>query len=325
VRRVRYHAYGGPEVLRVEEADVPEPGPGQVRIRTSAVGANFVDTKFRRGAGSIFKRPLPGTLTGDVVGTVDAVGAGVDAGLTGRRVAALVLDAFADFVVADAAGLVDVPDGMDDAAASQLPSAAPVALGTLLAGGLTPGGTVLVHAAAGNIGHLATQLAKLRGAGTVIGTAGSPAKLDFAREHGTDVAVDYTDDDWPDQVRAAAPDGVDVVLDSVGGETTLRSLELLAPFGRLVAYGAADGLVDVPVTSLYLLRSVGGFSLLAWQAARPAEYARAMAELVDLLATGRLRFTVHKRLPLGEAVEAHRLLDARAQLGRIVLVPDQYT
>ncbi len=321
MRRVRYHAYGGPEVLRVEEADVPDPGPGQVRIRTTAIGANFVDTKFRRGAGTIFHRPLPATLTGDVVGTVDAVGEGVGADLAGRRVAALVLDAFADFVLAEAGGLVDVPDGMDDGVASMLPSAAPVALGVLLASGFSPGGTVLVHAAAGNIGHLAVQLAKLRGAGTVIGTAGSPAKLDFVRAVGADAAVDYSADDWTDQVRAAVPSGVDVVLDSVGGRTTLRSLELLAPFGRLVIYGAADDVVDVPATSLYLLRSIGGFSLLAWQAARPVEYREAMAELTGLLTSGRLRATVHTRLPLDEAVAAHRLLDARAQLGRILLVP----
>lgn len=321
MRRVRYHAYGGPEVLRVEEADVPDPGPGQVRIRTTAIGANFVDTKFRRGAGTIFHRPLPATLTGDVVGTVDAVGAGVGTDLAGRRVAALVLDAFADFVLADADGLVDVPDGMDDGVASMLPSAAPVALGVLLASGLAPGGTVLVHAAAGNIGHLAVQLAKLRGAGTVIGTAGSPAKLDFVRTLGADAAVDYSGDDWTDRVRAAAPSGVDVVLDSVGGRTTLRSLELLAPFGRLVIYGAADDVVDVPATSLYLLRSIGGFSLLAWQAARPVEYRQAMAELTGLLTSGHLRATVHTRLPLAEAVAAHRLLDARAQLGRVLLVP----
>ncbi|HEY7592334.1 MAG TPA: zinc-binding dehydrogenase [Actinophytocola sp.] len=321
MRRVRYHEYGGPEVLRVEEAEVPEPGPGQVCIRVSAIGANFVDAKFRRGAGAIFQRPLPATLTGDVVGTVEAVGTDADPGLAGRRVAALSPDAFADQVLADVADLVVVPDGLDDAAASMLPSAAPVALGTLLAGGLTPGATVLVHAAAGNIGHLATQLAKLRGAGTVIGTAGSPAKLDFVRAHGADVAVDYTDDAWPNAVRAAAPGGVDVVLDSVGGTTTLRGVELLAPFGRLVVYGAAQGVVDVPVRSLYTMRSVTGFSLLAWQKARPAEYADAMTELAGLLGTGKLRYTVHIRLPLAEAAEAHRLLDARAQLGRILLVP----
>lgn len=321
MRRVRYHEFGGPEVLRVEETDVPAPGPGQLLIRATAIGANFVDTKFRSGADGIFERALPSTLTGDVVGVVESVGTDVDTALVGRRVAALSTDAFADYVVAEAGEPAPVPDSLDDAAASLLSSAGPVALGTLLAARMEPGATVLVHAAAGNIGHLATQLARLRGAATVIGTAGSPAKLDFVREHGADVAVDYRDPAWPDQVRAAAPGGVDIVLDSVGGSTMLTSLDLLAPYGRLVAYGAADQLVDVPMTRLFAARSVTGFATLAWRAARPAEYTRAVAELTELLATGRLRYNVHTRLPLTDAAQAHRILGERANLGRVLLVP----
>lgn len=152
--------------------------------------------------------------------------------------------------------------------------------------------------------------------------SGSPAKLDFARAHGADVAVDYTDDEWPEQVRKAAPDGVDVVLDSVGGQTLHRSIELLAPLGRAVVYGAASGeLAEMPVRSLFELKSVVGFSTLAWRAARPDQAAQDMAELTEHFAAGRLRATVHTRLPLTDAVEAHRLLDDRAQLGRILLVP----
>jgi NADPH2:quinone reductase len=324
VRRVRYYEFGGPEVLKVEEVEVPTPGEGQVLIRAEAIGANFVDTKFRRGpsAGSLFVRPLPGSPTGDVVGTVEAVGSGVDPSLTGRRVAALVdPDAFADFVVADAAWLADVPDGLDDGAASTLSSAAPIALRVLRAGQLQAGQTVLVHAAAGTIGHLAVQLAKLEGAGTVIATAGSAAKLDFARAHGADVAIDYTQDDWTEQVRQAAPNGVDVVLDSVGGEMLLKSIDLLAPFGRVVAYGVASGdLGTVPVMSIVGLRSVVGFSLLAWRAAAPKQAAAEVAEVTEHFASGRLRAAVHTRLPLTEAVAAHRILDQREQLGRVLLL-----
>jgi NADPH:quinone reductase len=323
VRRVRYHAYGGPEVLTIEEVDVPTPGPGQVLIRAEVIGANFIDTKFRQGTASVARRPLPGTLTGDVVGTVEAVGPDADAALIGRRVAALVDgDAFADYVRADAAWLAEVPAGLDDGSATMLPMAAPVALRTLRTGHFAPGETVLVHAAAGGIGHVAVQLAKLLGAGRVIATAGSPAKLDFAREHGADTAVDYTADDWPDQVRAAAPGGVDVVLDSVGGRILHRSLDLLGPFGRVVGYGVAAGeYTEVPVAALFALRSVAGFSLLAWRAARPDEARKEVAEPTEHFAAGRLPATVHTRLPLGEAVEAHRILDARAQLGRVLLVP----
>ncbi|MET8141935.1 zinc-binding dehydrogenase [Sphaerisporangium sp. NPDC005288] len=325
MRRIRYYEHGGPEVLTMEEVEVPVPGAEQVLIRAEAVGANFVDTVFRRGpaAGSPFQRPLPGLLTGDVVGTVEAVGPGVDPGLVGRRVAALVAeDAFADHVVTDARWLAEVPPGLDNGAASVLPMAAPVALRVLRAGRLAPGETVLVHAAAGGIGHLAVQLARLLGAGRVIGTAGSPDKLEFVREQGADVAIDYTDDTWPDQVRKAAPDGVDVVLDSVGGGVLRSGLDLLAPFGRLVVYGAASReLSEIPVAGLFALRSVTGFSLLAWRAADPVRAREEMEELAGHFTAGRLRAVVHARLPLTEASAAHRLLEERAHRGRVLLLP----
>jgi NADPH:quinone reductase len=324
MRRVRYYEYGGPEVLKLEEVDLPTPGPGQVRLRAEAIGANFVDTKFRRGpsSGSIFQRPLPGILTGDVVGTVDAVGPDVDAQLAGRRVAGLAEDAFADYSIADAQWLAPVPDGLELGAASMLPMGAPVALRALRTGRLAHGETVLIHAAAGGIGHLAVQLAKLLGAGTVIATASSPAKLDFARKYGADIGIDYTDSDWPDQVRNAAPHGVDVVLDSAGGEILQRSFDVLAPFGRVVVYGAASGeLTSVPVTNLFALKSVAGFSLLAWRAASPEQARQEMTEVADYSTSGQLRTAVHARLPLTEAVAAHRLLEDRAQLGRVLLLP----
>jgi NADPH2:quinone reductase len=322
VRRVRYYEYGDPDVLTMEQAAVPEPGPGQVLVRAEAIGANFVDTKFRRGDGGIFHRPLPGILTGDVVGTVVATGDGVDADLAGRRVASLVEDAFAEHVLADAAWLAPVPDGVDDGMASMLPMGGPVALGALRTGRLAAGETVLIHAAAGGIGHLAVQLAKLRGAGTVVATAGSPAKLDFVRGLGADVAVDYTDPNWPERVRAAVPAGMDLVLDSVAVSTLQRSIDLLAPMGRVVVYGAAGGEPGaVPVTALYALRSVTGFSLLAWRAARPEQARADVAEIAEHAAAGRLRTVVHARIPLTEASTAHRILEDRTQLGRVLLVP----
>ncbi|WP_255954461.1 quinone oxidoreductase family protein [Streptomyces odontomachi] len=325
MRRVRYHAYGGPEVLTVEEAEVPSPGPGQVLLRTEVIGANFVDTLIRSGRpeGSPYHRPLPGTLTGDVLGTVESVGEGADPALAGRRVAALVaVDAFADYAVADADWLSPVPDGLDAAAATSLPLIGPVALGALRMGRPEPGATVLVHAAAGAIGHLAVQLAKLRGAGKVIATAGSPAKLDFARAHGADVAVDYTDPDWPAQVRKAAPDGVDIVLDGVGGDTTRQSLDLLAPFGRAVVFGSAKGeMFDVPIWGVLGLRSVAGFGLLAFRTARPDLARQDVQDVTEYAVSGRLRTAVHARVPLAEAATAHRMFEDRTQAGRILLVP----
>jgi NADPH:quinone reductase-like Zn-dependent oxidoreductase len=236
-------------------------------------------------------------------------------------VAGLAEDAVADYVVADAQWLAPVPDGLDLGAASMLPMGAPVALRILRTGRLAPGETVLVHAAAGGIGHLAVQLARLLGAGTVIATAGSPAKLDFARKCGADSTIDYTDSDWPDQVREAAPHGVDIVLDSVGGETLQRSFDVLAPFGRVVVYGVASGeLTSLPVTSLFALKSVTGFSLTAWRAAAPEQARQEMTEVADYSTAGQLRTAVHARLPLTEAAAAHRLLEDRSQLGRVLLL-----
>ena len=322
MRRVRYYEYGGPEVLTVEEADLPTPGPGQVRLRTEAIGANFVDTKMRAGAGGIFHWPLPGSPTGDVVGTVDAVGPDVDDAQLGRRVAALAEGAFADAALADAGWLAPVPDGLDLATASLLSTAGPMALRILRTGQLAGGETVLVHSAAGSIGGLTVQLAKLLGAGTVIATASTKDKLEFARDLGADVGVDYTADDWPDQVRAAAPDGVDVVLDAVGGSTLTRSLDLLAPFGRVVVYGAASGeLASLLVTSIFQLKAVLGFSLFAWRAARPAQARDEVAEVARYFTEGRLRPARHTSLPLTAAAEAHRLLEDRSTIGRVLLLP----
>ncbi|AGL13816.1 oxidoreductase [Actinoplanes sp. N902-109] len=315
---MRYHEYGEPEVLTIEEADIPEPGPGQVLIRAEAIGANFVDTRFRRGpaGGAIFGRPLPGTLTGDVVGTVRQTGADVDTALLGRRVAALSEDAFADYAVADAAWATVVPDTMDVASASVLATAAPVALRVLRTGGLAPGETVLIHSAAGAIGHLCVQLATVLGAGAVIAVAGTAEKVDFALRHGATAGI-ASSTDWASQVS-----GVDLVVEAVGGGVLRRSLGVLGPYGRMVVFGAASGeLVDIPVTELFALRSVAGFSLLAWRATRPAQARAEMTELTGLITAGRLRTSVHATLPLAEAAEAHRLLESRTTMGRVLLVP----
>lgn len=324
MRRVRYYEYGGPEVLTVEEGDMPEPGPGQVLVQVEAIGANVVDTKFRGGPsnGELFRRPLPGKLTGDVVGMVTAVGAGADENWLGQRVAALAEDAFADYVLADAPWLAPVPKGLDLGAASMLPMGAPVALRVLRTARVAAGETVLVHAAAGGIGHLVVQLARLLGAGTVIATASSPAKLDFARHYGADVGIDYTDSTWTERVREVAPKGVDVVLDSIGGDILRHSLDILAPFGRAVVYGGMSGeTFDVSLRSLGALKSVAGFSLLAWRAASPDRAREEMSEVADHMVNGRLRTAVHASFALTEAVAAHRVLDDRSQRGRVLVLP----
>ena len=195
-----------------------------------------------------------------------------------------------------------------------------MALGALRAGRLAAGDTVLVTAAAGAIGHLAVQLARRQGAGLVIATA-SPAKLGFLKDLGADVAIDYTQPDWPDQVRAAAPGGVQLTLEAVGGDVLHQAIGLLAPLGRAVVFGASAGeLTSVPVRSLFALKSVTGFSLLAWRAIDEAQARADIAELTALLAAGQLRAAT-TTLPLADIAQAHRLLEDRAVPGRLVLVP----
>ncbi len=322
MRAVRYHRYGDPEVLRVEEAPSPSPGPNQVLIRTEAIGVNFIETQRRRGTGP-FPPPLPASPNGDVVGVVEALGDGVDTVSVGDRVAAAVMsDAYAEQVVADATFLTPLPSELDAAHASVLASPAQVALCLLRAGRVSTGDTVLVHAAAGTIGHLATQLAKLLGAGRVIGTAGSPGKLAFAREYGADDAINYRDDNWVAQAReAAGGHGVDVILDGVGGDILLKGIDALAPFGRLVFFGAAQGAPSVPVMRLLEMKYIVGSAFNAWWKHEPEALKKGLAELVDYVCTGRLRVGLHATLPLERAADAHRMIEERAHLGRLLLVP----
>jgi len=321
MRRVRYYAHGGPEVLTVEEAAIPEPGPGQVLIRTEAIGLNYLDALLRRQTSrdSIYYRDLPASLTGDVVGTVTRTGDDTDPALAGTRVAVLLEDACAEYVVADTSWLVSVPAALDAGAASVLPTMGAVALGALRTARIAAGETVLVTAAAGGIGHLAVQLARQLGAGTVIGAVGSASKSDFLKELGVDIVADYSQPDWADQVRRAAPGGVDVVLDAVGAGTLLECIALLAPFGRVAAYGAADGTWgSVPVLSLAALKTLSAFSLMAWRAAAPERARGDIAELTRLLQSGELRAVV-TTLPLAEVASAHRSFEERGVLGRVVL------
>lgn len=320
MRQVRYHEYGGPEVLRIDDAERPAPGPRQVLIEVEAVGLNMIDTVFRAGTGP-WKWPLPGALTGDVVGRVTALGPGTGSVAVGDRVATLSEQAVADFVVADQAWLAPVPPTADPGEATVLASIAPLARGLLRAARVTGGETVLVQSAAGGVGHLAVQLARLLGAGRVIGTASTGGKRAFVRSSGAD-AVDSTDPQWPDRVRELAPGGVDVVLDSVGGPVFDAGLELLAPLGRMVTYGAIGGsLPTVRAESLFQLKEVSGFSMLAFRAARPQLARTDMTEVAALVAAGELRPAVHRRLPLTEAAEAHEILDGRANSGRVILIP----
>jgi NADPH:quinone reductase-like Zn-dependent oxidoreductase len=312
MRLVRFHAHGGPEVLQIEQTAVPVPGPGQLLVRAEAVGVNFADTKIRAGAAGIFVRPLPFGPTGDVVGSVTAVGPDVTGFAIGDRVAALVAEnAYADFALVDATWAVLVPSGLDAAAATALPMLAPVAIGLVHLGRVTAGDTVLIQSAAGGGGHLAVQITKLLGA-KAIGVVGSAAKADFVRSLGADDVI-TSDAEWP---------SVDVVLDAVGGSSLTRGLDALAPLGRAVMYGAASGEIPaVPARSLFGLRSLAGFGITTLREARPDEARADMARAAQLISDGKLRVAQHASFPLEDVAKAHQVLDDRANLGRVLLIP----
>jgi NADPH2:quinone reductase len=291
-----------------------------VLIEVETVGANAIDSLFRSGDGP-WRRPLPGALTGEVVGRIAQLGPAAPPGLElGQRVGALSEDAYAEYVVADAAWLAPVPEDADPAEATVLPMTAPLALRILKAGRLTTGDTVLIHSAAGTIGHLAVQLAKLLGASTIIGTASSEAKRAFATGNGADHTVSSADADWAEQVRQLAPDGIDVVLDSIGGSVFEHGVGLLSPFGRMVTYGAISGdLPTVSGTALYgTLGSVTGLSMLALRKARPDLGREDITQTTRYWRDGRLRPSVHGRYPLDRTAEVHQVIEARSNQGRLV-------
>lgn len=311
--------FGGPEVLRVDDAAEPSPGPAEVLVEVDAAGVTYGDVMKRQGGFGTFE--LPAGMGQEVAGTVRRTCS--DGPAVGSRVAAMVDHGYAEFAVASVDSVVALPDSVDSTAAAILWVHGVTAYQTLRdAGNIKPGDTVLVHAAAGGVGTLAIQLARLLGAAVVIGTAGTPQKLDHIRSHGADFAVDYTESGWAKTVLDMTDGrGVDLVLDSVGGQTSQDTVECLAAFGRIVTFGAASG--SAPTYSGMSLMSnnltVTGYSLMGWRG-RPDSVRHALEQLIAFAADGRLRVSVTE-YRLDEVVAAHRALVERQTVGSVVLRP----
>ena len=320
MRRVRYHAHGGPEVLVTEEAEVPAPGPGQVLIRTEAIGVNYVDVQLRRATdpGSLHYRELPGTLTGDVVGTVEAVGPGADPALAGTRVAVLLVDAYADYVAGRHRLARPRARGTRPGRRQHAPDRRAVALGVLRAGRLAKGRLCWSPRARAASG---TSRCNWPGSGRrlVVATAGSAAKLEFLAGIGADVTVDHSQPDWADQVPATISGRVDVAFDAVGGAVLHAGVGLLKPLGRAASTAPPAVIRQHSVRSLFGLKSVTGFGLLMWRQ-RPPSRPGPISPSWPACRAGELR-PVTQSLPLTEAVEAHRMLEGRSFPGRLLLVP----
>lgn len=322
MKRIVVREPGGPEALVLEDAPAPVPGPHDVVIDVAAAGVNFIDVYFRTGQ---YKADAPVTIGSEAAGTVSAVGAEVTGFRPGDRVAyAMQRGAYAEQAVVPAASVVKIPDAVS------FETAAAVMLQGMTAHYLTrstfpiaSGQTCLVHAAAGGAGGLIVQMAKAQGART-IGTVSTEAKADEARALGCDEVIRYTTQDFEVEVRRLTGGRlVDVVYDSVGATTFEKSLKVLRPRGTMVLFGQSSG----PVAPLdpQVLNARGSIYLtrpsLAHYVATPEELRWRATELMDLIVSGALVVRVSGRYPLARAADAHRDLEGRKTVGKLLLVP----
>jgi len=324
--QVQMAEYGAPAVLHLVEIPDAEPGPGQVAVRTAAAGVTFVETQVRAGRSP---RPgpgpaLPAVLGNGVEGTIVSVGPDVDPALVGMRVVTATggLGGYADRVVVDAADPVPVPEGLARGMAVAVLADGRTALALTRAAAVTTGDRVLVTAAAGGVGSLVVQLARAAGARHVAAAASSTRKLDVARTLGADVVADYSSPGWADQVRTVTGT-LDVVFDGVGGDIGNEALDLLGRGGRFLAYGAASGtFTGASGIERRDIESRGIEFIPGNTVVRTAEDNRALVEQgLALAAAGRLQPTIGQVFPLSKAADAHAAIEARATIGKTILVP----
>jgi NADPH2:quinone reductase len=323
MRAILVRRLGDPEVLKLADVPRPEPGHGQVLIHLHATGVNFSDTERRRGGYKNLILPwTPGT---EGAGRVVAVGSDTDPGLVGRRVAFWALPpavsgTYAEYAVAPAEALFLLGDAVPFDLGAALPVQGLTAYGlAFFATTISPGATVLVHAAAGGVGQILVQLARRQGA-RVLGTVSTPEKATIVEGLGGEAFLYGLE--LPERVAAATGGrGVDRVFDSVGKATQAQSLAMLAPYGELIYFGEASGPPDpVDPDQLYSrCLKVGAFGLYIDD---PTTWAIARRNLLTWVETGELKISISRRFPLAEAAEAHRLLEGRATTGKIVLLPN---
>jgi NADPH2:quinone reductase len=322
-RAIRIHATGGPEALQLDDVTLPPPGPGEARVRHTAIGVNFIDTYHRSG---LYPLPMPAGIGSEAAGVVEAVGAGVTDVAVGQRVAYCggAPGSYADARVIPADRLVPLPAAVGDRDAA-----------ALLLKGLTVqylfrqtfrlqgGETILFHAAAGGVGLIACQWAKALGV-RMIGTVSSDEKAALARAHGCAETIVYTREDFVARVKALTGGaGVPVVYDSIGKDTFPASLDCLAPRGLFVSFGNASG--PVAAFNLGLLAQKGSLfatrPTLMGYAAKRAELLAMADDLFAMVAAGKVKADVRQTFPLAAAVDAHRALESRATTGATLLIP----
>ena len=318
MKAVRIHEYGGPEVLRLD--DVPEPvaAPGEVLLRVRAAGVNFADTKRRSGKAGR-QVPLPAILGSEAAGIILAVGNGVNPMLRGLRAVGLASEAQAELVRMPASEVVLLPDEVEFEVGAALPVQGLTAYHLLhTVDWVTPGMTLLVHAISGGVGLMLLQLAKAAGA-RVLGTTSTEEKAEVARRLGADAVLVAPQDLAAEVLTLTGGQGVNLVFDSVGRSTAEASLRCLAPFGHLVFFGSASGPPPpLDVEALYA-RSLKVSAYWLGSPHPSDSHRAALHELVSDVAAGTLSCTLGLRLPLEEVAEAHRALEERRTVGKVVL------
>ncbi|MBD9500505.1 quinone oxidoreductase family protein [Pseudomonas sp. BGr12] len=323
-KAVRFYETGGPEVLRYEDVEVGEPGPGQVRIRHVAVGLNYADTYFRNGTYAV---PLPSGMGVEAAGVVVAVGEGVTNVVPGDRVTYTgfinTLGAYSTERLVPAAPLIRLPENIafETAAAMTMRGLTSAYLLRRIHD-FKPGQSILLHAAAGGVGLIVSQWAKLLGL-RVIGTVSSDAKAEIAFAHGCEHVINYSQEGVAERVRELTDGrGVDVVFDSVGKDTFMTSLESLKRRGLMVCVGTASG--PIPPFDPVLLAMKGSLFLtrpaLADYIADPAEKAALLDELFTHVGNGDIRIEINQHYALEDAVQAHRDLESRKTTGSSIFV-----
>jgi len=322
MKAIRIHETGGPEVLRYEDVELPPPAAGEVRVRHTAIGVNFIDTYHRSG---LYKLPLPTGIGGEAAGTVEALGAGVSALKAGDRVAyAGTIGAYAEANNVPADKLVKIPESVsDEDAAAALLKGMTVQYLLKRTFPVQRGQTILFHAAAGGVGLIFGQWAKHIGA-SVIGTVGSDEKVALAKSHGYDHVLNLSKDDWVKRVRELTNgEGVPVVYDGVGKATWDGSLDCLAVRGMMVSFGNASG--PVPPFAPGILSAKGSLYVTRPTLGSYTRNARELQETADdlfaVIASGAVKIEIHQRFKLSDAAKAHEALQSRQTTGATILLP----
>lgn len=322
MKAILFHKLGGPEVLELGEAPKPEVRPGKVLIKNHAIGINFADTLFRQGL--YLTRPnLPDIPGLEAAGVIEAVGPGVEHCKVGERVAAIGTRTYAEYSLVPASQVIPLPDFVSFEEGAAFPIQVLTAYHMLhTTHQTTPRQTVLVHSAAGGVGLAAVQMAKAAGA-RVIGTVSSNSKMELVRNFGADAVVNYTAHDFAKEaLRLTDGKGVDLILDAVGKPTLEKGLGCLAPFGHLILYGRAGGPPE-PLNLFTLFNKslkVSGF-LLYTVSAIPEKMREGVEKSFELMRQGKLKLLIGKPFPLAQAAEAHRHMESRQSVGKLVLIP----